>query len=147
MSKMLLCLSSLPVEEKESCVIMMNKYEKIYNLAARKNPNVRWIDSAIIALVVDIEEYTKEPVQISGPFGLRAEVMINVGISYLTIIPSFDSGILKLYYDTGQKIEKFSPLSIGDINGFNNVQAPLPDTLEEIIDIIRGEKKNGYQNT
>lgn len=113
----------------------MNKYEKIYLKAAEKHASARWLDSAIAALAVDLEEFTKEPVEVSGPFGLRAEVTIKVGDCYTTLTPSFVNGF-KLYYDTGEYIERYPPQSLGDWNGLNNVQAPLPDTFAEIFAVM-----------
>lgn len=115
----------------------MNKYEKIYLKAAEKR-SASWLDSAIAALAVDLEEYIGKPVEVSGPFGLRAEVMFKVGDTYTIITPSFDKkdGGFKLYYDTGKQTEGYPPQSLGAWNGFNNVQAPLPDTFEEISAII-----------
>ena len=51
----------------------MNKYERIYSKATENGRNASWMDTAIAALAVDIEEYTGIPVTVSGPFGLRAE--------------------------------------------------------------------------
>lgn len=114
----------------------MNKYERIYKKACEKRGSASWLDSAVAALAVDLEEHTGKPVDVSGPFGLRAEVTLNVGGTYTTISPSFEKGELKLYYDTGEKSKRYKPQTLGDFNGFNNVQAALPDTFEEIVAIF-----------
>lgn len=76
----------------------MNKYEKIYQKALQRSgsSNVSWLDSAIAALAVDVEEYTRQPVKVSGPFGLRAEVYLTVGKNCTVITPSFKDDALKL---------------------------------------------------
>lgn len=115
----------------------MNKYERIYSKATENGRNASWMDTAIAALAVDIEEYTGIPVTVSGPFGLRAEVMLKSGERYLTICPDFQGEGLQLYYDTGKTTQRHPPLSLGDFNGFNNVQERLPDTLEAIVSLFR----------
>ena len=121
----------------------MNKYEKIYLKAQEKSGRASWIDSAIASLAIDIEESTGEPVEIRGPFGLRAEVYITVGEKdsegrrFLLLTPEFPDCGFKLYYDTGETVERYGAETLGDFNGLNNVSAPLPDTLEEIIQILR----------
>ena len=110
----------------------MSKYERIYRKAAEKKGHASWLESAISALAVDLEEYIGEKVLVSGPFGLRAAVMLQVGTDILTVTPNFSEGGLQLYYDTGEKTQRAAPLSLGDFNGFNNIEARLPSTIEEI---------------
>lgn len=115
----------------------MNKYEKIYCKAYEKRGSASWLDSAVAALAVDLEEATGENTEISGPFGLRAEVWIDVGENFIRITPEFPDNQLKLYYDTGEVGDTYQPGTLGDFNGMNNVRAPLPDTLEEILKLLR----------
>ena len=85
----------------------MNKYEKIYLKALHrsKDSGVSWIDSAIAALAVDLEDYTGETFEIGGPYGLRAEIML-ISKSYaLTLTPSFRGDKIELYYDTGEQTQ------------------------------------------
>lgn len=118
----------------------MNKYEMIYAKAYEKRGSASWLDSAIAALAVDLEEATGKPTEISGPFGLRAEVWITVGDDFIRLTPEFPDGKLKLYYDTGEMADRYQPGTLGDFNGMNNVRAPLPDTLDEIIGLLRPKK-------
>ncbi len=115
----------------------MNKYEEIYAKAVEQTKHPSWIETAITALAVDLHEATGETVEISGPCGLRAEILLYVGTRFIRITPSFPEGKLKLYYDTGEVTNKYPPQSLGDWNGMNNVSEPLPDTLEEIIAVLR----------
>lgn len=114
----------------------MNKYERSYELANRKS-SASWYDTAIAPLAADLEAATGKPAKISGPFGLRAEVYIDVGGDFIRITPEFPDDGLKLYYDTGAMTQTYQPLTLGDCNGMNNVRAPLPDTLEEIVKLLR----------
>ncbi len=115
----------------------MNKYEKIYIKAAEKTGHASWLDTAIASLAVDLEEATGKPVEISGPYGLRAEVWVKVGGDFIRLTPEFPDGGFKLYYDTGEATNTYQPGTLGYFNGMNNVSVPLPDTLEEIIKLLR----------
>lgn len=115
----------------------MNKYEKIYCKAYEKRGHASWLDSAIASLAVDLEEATGKQAEISGPFGIRAEVWISVGDNFIRLTPEFPDGQLKLYYDTGEMENTYQPGTLGDFNGMNNVREPVPDTLEEIVKLLR----------
>lgn len=121
----------------------MNKYEKIYLKATQRahGSNASWLDSAVAALAVDLEEYVGEDMSIGGPYGLRAEAVILSSNWALTVSPCFTDGKLRLYYDTGEIVGRHPANSIGAMNGFNNEQAPLPDTLEEIAAIMTLRKQ------
>ncbi len=115
----------------------MNKYEKIYQKAREQNARASWLETAIPALAIDLEEAIGETVKVSGPFGLRAELWLTAGNRFIRLTPDFSTGTLKLYYDTGETTNRFQPGTLGDRNGFNNVQTPLPDTLDEIVKLLR----------
>lgn len=119
----------------------MNKYEKIYLKAYEKRGTAHWLDGAVAALAVDLEEVTGKHVEISGPFGLRAEVLLYVGDDFIRLTPAFpEAEGFKLYYDTGETTNAYQPGMLGDWNGMNNVSAPLPDTLDEIIKLLRPKR-------
>lgn len=86
-----------------------SKYERICRLANEKTGHAGWMETAIFPLAVDLEELTGQPVSVSGPFGLRAEVYIKLGESILTVTPGFRDGRLELYYDTGERQADTSP--------------------------------------
>ena len=126
----------------------MNKYESIYNEAVKKNKRARWYDTAIMALATDLQQATGLTAKASGPFGLRAEcpIYLNEGggtgerkVIYIT--PNFESSPagtrLTLYYDTGETTKTYAPGTMGDLNGFNNLSERLPDTLEDILPLLR----------
>ena len=95
----------------------MNKYEKIYHKAKGRShgSEASWLDSAIAALAVDLEEHTGEEMEVGGPYGLRAEVIISSNSRILIITPDFEDGNLKLYYNTGEKTEKHQPNTLEEI--------------------------------
>ncbi len=116
----------------------MNKYEKIYFKASQRAgcSNVSWLDSAIAALAVDLEDYTGEIFKVGGPYGLRAEVMLTSETYSLTLTSCFRGNEIELYYDTGERTQRHQPNTIGAVNGFNNVQARLSDSVENIVAIM-----------
>lgn len=122
-----------------------NKYEKIYCLANKKNGHARWMEAAIFPLAIDLEEHTGQPVSVSGPFGLRAEVYIKLGESFLVITPGFRDDQLELYYDTGRTTGRYEPLTCGDSNGFNNEQARLPGKLEDVVALFHKYDPIGWR--
>ena len=126
----------------------MNKYEKLYTEAAAGGKNPSWLDTAVRPLAADIGEATGHTARVSGPFGLRAECVIHINEDapegermYLVITPWFncegqDTEIM-LYYDTGEVKEDYAPNTLGDFNGMNNVMKRLPETLPEIVALLR----------
>lgn len=119
----------------------MNKYEAAYKKANQGGRHVSWYDTAIVLLANDLSEATGLKYNISGPFGLRAEVYISLGPEekekFIVVTPEFPDSGLKLYYDTGVMTKDYQPNTLGDYNGMNNVREPLPDTLEEIVKVLR----------
>jgi len=122
----------------------VNKYVDIYERAAAGGKNPRWIDVAVVPLAQDLEQATGLKATISGPFGLRAECVISLNKDgaegerkYLVLTPCFKDNSITLFYDTGETRKRFEPLTLGDYNGFNNVQKELPESLEEIAAVLR----------
>lgn len=116
----------------------MNKYEQIYSDAIKKDPHASWIKTATGALAADIQEYTGDPVEVLGPFGIRSEVLIKTSTHLLVITAWFRDENLILYYDTGKKNgEHYPEGSIGYLNNMNNEIAPLPNTVEEIVSVMQ----------
>lgn len=122
----------------------MNKYEKSFGIIYKRFGNANWFECAIAPMLVDLEDATGEEVEFCGPAGLRTEILISVGAGekkrWLTVMPGFDDQHqLQLFYDTGEKTEKHAPGTVADMNGFNNVSKPLPETLDEILKLFRVE--------
>lgn len=114
----------------------MNKYEEIYN-KAKNRERLHWRDSAIAALAADIGKVTEKPVKVSGPFGLRAEMVIEAANGFLIVTPEFDNGNLRLYCDTGEVTNDYPPESLGSWNNMHHVRVPLPDSMDEILKMLK----------
>ena len=69
-------------------------------------------------------------------YGMRAECPIffkdyaGRTVGYITFTPSSNG----IDYDTGKKLSGYERGSIGALNGMDNITAPLPDTIEEVIE-------------
>lgn len=120
----------------------MNIYEQRYNEAAAHFTRYSW-HNCIYEIAKDLEKLSGLKSDVSGPFGLRAEIHVYLNHDgdkgkrrIICITPMFnrqgDTSLLRLYYDTGDRTEKYAPNTLGDFNGMNNISKPLPDTIEEI---------------
>lgn len=115
----------------------MNRYVKIYYDAYDRD-GTNWKDSAAAALAADLGKAIGEPTRISGPFGLRSEVIIEVGKKRIIITPEFsDNHQFMLFCDTGEKTNDYPAVSLGAWNNMDNIRIELPDTLDEIIKYLR----------
>ena len=45
-----------------------------------------------------------------------------------------------LQYDTYKRNTNYQRGSIGELNGFNKIEAPLPETIDELVKIIKENK-------
>jgi hypothetical protein len=45
-----------------------------------------------------------------------------------------------LRYDTYERDNSYQRGSIGELNGFNKIEAPLPESIDEIVKIIKSRK-------
>lgn len=114
-----------------------NKYTRIYELARFYNSQASWLETAIVALAADLEQYTGDPVVICGSFGLRSEIYFKVGEHRSKCITvDFNGEDLLLSYDSGERTDAFANGTIGAVNGFNNVSKPLPETIEKIVEVL-----------
>lgn len=92
----------------------MNKYEKIYHKAKGRShgSEASWLDSAIAALAVDLEEHTGEEMEVGGPYGLRAEVIISSNSRILIITPDFEDGNLSSTTTPGKRPKSTSRIPL-----------------------------------
>lgn len=101
----------------------------------------------ICALAEKLSEHIGLPYEIYGPFGLEAETSIYLRkdmskrISEQKTIsihlrPFGDRENDWIAYDTGEKIDRYQKGSIGELNGYNSVYAPLPKDFDEILKLM-----------
>lgn len=101
-------------------------------------------------------ERTGYEYRILGPFGLRCESSLwivdpkkdkgetgvsNIVWSLCVNAKSNKDNTQYLVYDTGEQKSGYHPNSLGALNGFNNVEAILPNTIEEVWEIMKKMKE------
>lgn len=94
--------------------------------------------------------------EILGPFGLRAESSLWIVdkttdrkdlneyvVWSLSVSPRYeDNGYTQyLTYDTYKKKGQYHPNSLGALNGFDKVEEVLPDTIEEVWELMKSLKE------
>ena len=113
----------------------------------------------VLTPLLDCETY-----EILGPFGLRCETSIwfkkknstakycDYSLSLTVQCEFFDNREYKrnyceppmknvyLLYDTYERDNSYQHGSIGELNGFNKIEAPLPESIDEIIKLIKSRK-------
>lgn len=156
-------LISEKICEKENSI---TRIEKQISRLEKKKYGVNWIDNIVRPLaelllpLLECEDY-----RILGPFGLRAETSIffrkaetpekscDYSLS-LTVRTEYNNDSnykgryceasvksVRLYYNTGISRNIYPQGSIGELNGMNFIEEPLPDETDTIIKIIKEKAK------
>ena len=114
-----------------------------------KIKSINWFDEIVKPLGEILSKKIGLPYEIYGPFGLECNTSIYFredmakGIceqptKSIHLRPSHkEIYVLEIYYETGEKTNTYASGTIGDLNGMNNVIAVLPDTIEDIIGLLR----------
>ena len=135
---------------------------KISRLEKKKSKIGGWYDTLVIPLakiltpLLDCEKF-----EILGPFGLRGETSIwfkkkDSTAKYcdysltVTLFTEFEKNSIykdrycmnstktvELRYDTGVRDSSYAHGSIGELNGFNKIESPLPESIEDIVNLIK----------
>lgn len=125
----------------------IQRLEKKRDKLALQAPD--WVRDVMHPLAQEIAMKLNQFYDVKGPFGIRAEVSIYIiedpdmsiidqGQWSITITPHFNNdGDMEFYYDTGEVKEDFAPGTVGSMNGMNNVEAPLPENIDEIIKLLK----------
>ena len=152
-------------EERRINERIIDRELQIARLEKKKSKLGGWHANLVIPLaeiltpLLDCERY-----EILGPFGLRGETSIwfkkkDSTAKYcdysltLTIHNEWDKDnyykgqycmstmkSVHLRYDTYERDNSYAHGSIGELNGFNKIEAPLPESIDEIIELIKSRK-------
>ena len=128
--------------------------EKIRRLESKRSrlyEKSGWINQIVAPLAKKLAEHFNLQYEIYGPFGLGAETSIYLRADmkqsiveadtwHITLCPAFTDKRPALLYKTGEQTNDYRPGSIGWLNGFNDVLAPLPDEFDEIVKLMRFDK-------
>ena len=107
-----------------------------------------WVSDVIWPLADELARRAGKKAQVFGPCGIGAKVVISLvddleKRSYeqdsleLTLEPEHQDGRWEIRYETGERTDLYEPGTVGFINGLNNVTAPLPDSVGEILALFR----------
>lgn len=114
----------------------------------RKLPAVDWKDEVIAPLADELAKRTGRHPLVLGPCGIGAKVTICLTDDpeakwteqdrlELTIEPDFVDGRMVFNYETGELSDRYEPGTVGYVNGLNNITARLPDSVDEIIGLLK----------
>lgn len=133
---------------------LAERAEKKRNLAKKQEdrlrmlPTVDWKDEVIVPLAGELAKRTGRHPLVLGPCGIGAKVTISLvndpGARWteqdrleLTVEPDFEDGRMVFNYETGEVSDRYEPGTVGYVNGLNNITARLPDSVDEIIGLLR----------
>lgn len=158
---------AVELEERRINEKIIDKEKEIERLQLKKQKLGTWVDrlvkplADILTPLLDCVSY-----RLLGPFGLRSEISIwffkpnstaeycDYSLSLTFIYQSNDDILYKneyctptvkkviLAYDTDERKNEFPEGSIGDKNGFNIISRDLPDSIDELVKIIKNFKEN-----
>ena len=152
-------------EERRINERIIDRELQIARLERKKSKLGGWHANLVIPLAEILTPLLEcETFEILGPFGLRAETSIwfkkkDSTAKYcdysltLTIHNEWDKDnyykgqycmstmkSVHLRYDTYERDNSYAHGSIGELNGFNKIEAPLPESIDEIIELIKSRK-------
>ena len=149
--------------EKERSIARLKKQIERMENKQYSNSWVKCLLEPLAELLMPLLECDKY--RILGPFGLRSETSLwfikpnstekycDYSLSFTVRCEYNDDSIYKglycspsmknvrLFYNTGRRTNIYPQGSIGELNGFDVIEEPLPDDIEEIIKIIKEKAK------
>ncbi len=136
-------------KKKKSIKLLEKQIEK---LESRTYHYPSWVQTVLIPLANKITERIRLSYEIYGPFGLSCETSVyfredmsksicDQPTKHITVIPKFSEDNFYLEYYTGEMINEYEQGSIGELNGWNNCRATLPDDFEKIVAIVNKNSK------
>lgn len=121
-----------------------------YKKQRKKLKWVSWVDVIVGGFAKEICDRFDLHYDIYGPFGMSCRTSVyfckkekfNIcedQVIKITIVPqNLVSGLL--CYETGETTNEYQKGSIGEMNGYNNVIAELPNDINEIIMLLKGDE-------
>lgn len=114
----------------------------------RRMDTVSWIDGVIKPLAAALAETTGLYWKVTGPCGICCRVHIDLcedpdkpilfqSRKEIVLQPDFTDEGLAILYETGETTDRFAKDTVGALNGMNNVTKPLPNSVDEILKLMR----------
>ncbi len=152
-------------EERRINERIIDRELQIARLEKKKSKLGGWHANLVIPLAKILTPLLEcESYEILGPFGLRAETSIwfkkkdstakycDYSLS-LTVHNEWETDnyykgeycmstmkSVQLRYDTYKRDNSYERGSIGELNGFNKIEAPLPESIDDIVNLIKSRK-------
>ena len=137
------------VELKRQIDVLIAEREAVEEWnGSRPVPN--WLDDAVRPLAKELAAKAGFPhAKVVGPCGFAFRVFITLWTSEpefaaktLVVRPLFfEENGLSFVYETGETTSECPPGSLGEAHGMNLVTAPLPDSLEEILAVMKTPRR------
>lgn len=115
----------------------------------KKVETVGWKEEVIEPLSEELARRLGKKARVYGPYGIGVKFAIVLvddedGIlaeqewDGITVEPAFDNdGTLYFQYETGEVCDRYAKGTLGQASGLNNITARLPDSVEEILGLLR----------
>ena len=125
-------------------------YNKITELCRNESPSIH--RNIIIPLAEKLSAHFGMQYEIYGPFGTECETSIYLRKDMaesicdqptisIVLRPEFEEKWV--YYNTGEKHMRYPKGSVGDLNGLNDVYAPLPMEFDKILELVKNDFEGG----
>ncbi len=108
-----------------------------------------WVSDVLRPLAGELSRRAGKKASLLGPFGIGSKATViltdrEIDPEWrmkerleLTLEADFNDDGLVLRYETGAVSDRYAPGTVGHMNGLNNITAPLPDSVEEILGLFR----------
>jgi len=125
--------------------------KRVKRLEAKRDKlgGVYWTDEIVHPLGKLLSGRLGLPYEVYGPFGLGCATSIyfrkdmtksitEQPTKSITLRPqSGADGVFTVHYETGERTGVYAENTIGKLNGFDKITKELPDTIDEIIPLLR----------
>jgi hypothetical protein len=136
----------------EKCNEACRAQEKLRGALIKKQGEIKfvnWIADVAYPLADTLAERAGKQARVLGPRGIGAKLHILLvdgagnfdwqkdEYMELVVEPDFQDGHLTILYETGEVTDRYKSGTLGQASGLNNVTAPLPDSIDEILALFK----------
>lgn len=140
------------IDESESKIAWHQRRKERYEQRIRNLSVPHWTDNLVRPIMAEVARLTPDIIWEERDrmvtFGIRCECPVygetpdghTVGILFTPGSKINDM----VWYDTGEVKERFSPGTIGEINGMNNV-SKVVESIDELVALVRRQDANNLK--
>lgn len=136
-------------EKRQIDIRIAQRQAQIERLEAKRERIGGWHETLVHPLAKTLTPLLGcDTYEIFGPFGLRGETSVRFkknnstarfGDYSLSVTLHHEESV-HLRYDTYERDTSYRRGSLGELNGYNKIEAPLPETINELVKIIKAHK-------